>query len=119
MTPAHVEALISSGHEVVVEPASKRAFSDVEFENAGAKLSTDLNDCDLILGVKQIPIESLVADSTSVFFSHTIKAQPDNMPLLDECLRKNVRLVDYECIATDLQDRILFETESCGSNMTA
>ena len=30
------------------------------------------------------------------FFSHTIKAQPEGMPLLDEMLRKNITLLDYE-----------------------
>ena len=65
--------LPNKGHEVIVEPASKRAFSDIEFEKEGAKINSDLSGCDVILGVKQIPIESLVDDSTSVFFSHTIK----------------------------------------------
>ena len=67
--------LLNKGHEVIVEPASKRAFSDIEFEKEGAKINSDLSGCDVILGVKQIPIESLVDDSTSVFFSHTIKVK--------------------------------------------
>ena len=56
MTPSHVEKLVKSGHDVIVEPASKRAFSDVEFENAGAKLSTDLKKCDSILGFATGPL---------------------------------------------------------------
>ena len=69
------KCLLNKGHEVIVEPASKRAFSDIEFEKEGAKINSDLSGCDVILGVKQIPIESLVDDSTSVFFSHTIKVR--------------------------------------------
>ena len=69
------KCLPNKGHEVIVEPASKRAFSDIEFEKEGAKINSDLSDCDVILGVKQIPIESLVDNSTSVFFSHTIKVK--------------------------------------------
>lgn len=73
-----------------------------------SKISKDLSECDVILGVKQIPLESLVPNSTSVFFSHTIKAQPANMPLLDACLEKNVRLVDYECIAENGVRKVAF-----------
>ena len=44
----------------------------------------------------KVPIDSLMNNKTFCFFSHTIKAQPDNMDLLDACLEKNVRLIDYE-----------------------
>ena len=50
------KCLLNKGHEVIVEPASKRAFSDIEFEKEGAKINSDLSGCDVILGVKQIPI---------------------------------------------------------------
>ena len=86
LTPDHVRELIKSGHQVVVEPASKRAYPDVEYKRAGAEIKACGAECDVILGVKQIPVDSLVPNSTSVFFSHTIKAQPDNMALLDACL---------------------------------
>ena len=72
------KCLPNKGHEVIVEPASKRAFSDIEFEKEGATINSDLSRCDVILGVKQIPIESLVDNSTSVFFSHTIKVNGVN-----------------------------------------
>ena len=52
----------------------------------------------VVLGVKQVPIDSLLSDRSYIFFSHTIKAQAENMPLLRACLEKNIRLFDYECI---------------------
>ena len=75
LTPDHVKELVKKGHQVHVEPASKRAYPDIEYKNAGAEIKPCGPECDVILGVKQIPIDSLVPNSTSVFFSHTIKAQ--------------------------------------------
>ena len=108
MTPSNVAELVKRGHVVKLEPSGKRAYSDGEYVQVGAELDGNLTDCDVIFGVKQIPIDSVVADSTSVFFSHTIKAQPANMPLLDTCLEKNVTLVDYECIAENGERKVAF-----------
>jgi hypothetical protein len=54
----------------------------------------------VIFGVKEVPIENLMANKTYFFFSHTLKAQGYNMPLLDKFLDLNIRLVDFECIRT-------------------
>jgi alpha-aminoadipic semialdehyde synthase len=51
----------------------------------------------------QVPQENLIPNKTYAFFSHTIKAQSENMPLLNEILKKNIKLVDYECITADGQ----------------
>jgi len=58
----------------------------------------DISDASVIFGVKEVPIENLIANKTYFFFSHTIKAQAYNMPLLDKLLELNIRLVDFECI---------------------
>ena len=60
----------------------------------------DISEASVVFGVKQVPIDSLQSNKTFCFFSHTIKAQSDNMELLDACLEKNVRLVDYEVTIT-------------------
>ena len=65
---------------------------------AGAEIKEDLSESCVVLGVKQVPIDALLSDRSYIFFSHTIKAQPENMPLLRACLDKNIRLFDYECI---------------------
>ena len=98
LCPSHVRELVNDGISVVVQPSKSRVFSDKEFEDAGACIRNDLSECSVILGVKQVPVADLLPDKTYMFFSHTIKGQQENMPLLDECLQKNVRLVDYECI---------------------
>lgn len=57
-----------------------------------------MSPCKVIFGVKEVPMENLMANKTYFFFSHTMKAQPYNMPLLDTLLEKKVRMVDFECI---------------------
>lgn len=64
--------------------------------NAGAVINEDISEASVIFGVKQVPIDALIPGKTYCFFSHTIKAQESNMPLLDAILEKNIRLVDYE-----------------------
>ena len=66
------------------------------YANVGAKIQEDITEASCIFGVKQVPIDALISNKTFCFFSHTIKAQPDNMDLLDAMLEKNVRCVDYE-----------------------
>ena len=70
----------------------------------GAIISEDLSECDVIFGVKEVPIENIIPNKTYFFFSHTIKAQEYNMPLLDAMLEKKIRLVDFECIREDKQE---------------
>lgn len=96
LSPNHVQSLVSRGAKVVIQPSSRRAYTMKEYEKAGAVLSDDLSQADTIIGVKQPPVENLINGKTFVIFSHTIKAQPENMPLLDAVLEKRIRLVDYE-----------------------
>ena len=58
------------------------------YANVGALIQEDLSEASVIFGVKQVPIDLLEADKTFVFFSHTIKAQEANMPMLDAILEK-------------------------------
>eukprot|EP01050_Picozoa_sp_SAG11_P002908 SAG11_NODE_153_length_14352_cov_24.348323_15_plen_167_part_00 len=98
-TPSNVAELVQQhGVRVLVQPCNKRVFANAEYEAAGAELRDDLGDASVIFGVKQVPVQDLLAERTYVFFSHVIKAQPENMELLDAVLDKRVRLIDYECI---------------------
>jgi hypothetical protein len=65
---------------------------------AGAIITDDISAANTIFCVKEFPAKHLLPNKTYVLFSHTIKAQPENMPFLDACLERNVRLIDYECI---------------------
>lgn len=88
LAPSHVRHLRKQGYDVIVQPSNRRAYAMQEYLNAGAEVCEDINRASVILGVKQVPIDVLQPDKTYVFFSHTIKAQDSNMPMLDSILQK-------------------------------
>lgn len=96
LAPHHVRALTKNGVKVYVQPSNRRAYPIQAYVNAGAELREDISDVPVIIGVKQVPIDQLHPNKTYVFFSHTIKAQEANMPMLDVILERNIRLIDYE-----------------------
>jgi len=98
IAPRHVAELVKQGIKVIVQPSTRRVFSDVEYVEAGAVIQEELSECCAIVAVKEVPIDLMLANRTWMFFSHTIKAQPTGMPLLQAALERKVRLVDYECI---------------------
>lgn len=108
LAPKHVKEIVDKGiADVIVEPSTTRAFTDEEYVKAGATISKDLSQADVIFSVKEVPITKLQPNKTHVFFSHTIKAQPYNMPLLDAILERNIRLIDYERIVNDKNQRLI------------
>ncbi len=84
------------GVEVVVEPSPYRCYSNAEYDAEGIELTTYLTDCDILMGVKEVPIDHLIDEHTYLFFSHTIKKQPHNKNLLKSIIQKRIRLIDYE-----------------------
>ena len=84
--------------DFVVEPSPDRCYSDAEYRAEGISVSADLSDCDLLLGVKEVPIDNLISGKTYLFFSHTIKKQPYNKKLLQALLQKKIRIIDYEVL---------------------
>jgi saccharopine dehydrogenase (NAD+, L-lysine-forming) len=93
--------------EVVCQSSNIRCFTDDDYRAQGIKVVTDISDCDLIFGVKEVPIPNLIADKTYFFFSHTIKKQPYNRDLLRAILAKNIRMIDYETLINDDSQRII------------
>uniref|UniRef100_A0AAV1VLI7 Saccharopine dehydrogenase (NAD(+), L-glutamate-forming) n=1 Tax=Peronospora matthiolae TaxID=2874970 RepID=A0AAV1VLI7_9STRA len=107
LTPMHVKELVQQGVRVLVQPSTVRVFSDEQYLRAGATVSDDLTAANVIVGVKQVPEPALLADKTYLFFSHTIKAQPENMALLDAVLHRRITLIDYECITEASGKRLI------------
>ncbi|MCD6177599.1 MAG: hypothetical protein J7K29_07160 [Candidatus Cloacimonetes bacterium] len=108
LNPKAVQELIKKGFEVIVQPSEIRIYKDEEYRSVGAKLSIDLSQCDFIIGVKEIPIKSLIPGKPHLFFSHTIKGQDYNMPLLQKILDDNITLLDYEKIEDEKNRRLVF-----------
>lgn len=84
--------------QVVVQKSNVRAIPDSAYAEAGLLLQDDVSDCDVLFGVKEVPIDQLIPEKTYFFFSHTIKEQPYNRKLLQAVIDKNIRLVDYETL---------------------
>jgi hypothetical protein len=82
-------------------------LSDREYQLAGAEIVEDVSDCDILLGIKEVPVAQLIEGKTYLFFSHTKKKQPHNQPLLQAIIDKNIRLIDYECLEHDDGQRII------------
>lgn len=109
LTPEHVGQLIRENDiEVVVEPSPNRVFSDGDFEKAGAVISGDFSACDIVFAVKEIPSAFIAPNKTYCFFSHVIKGQKHNMPMLDTLLSQGCNLVDYEKIEDSAGRRLVF-----------
>lgn len=84
--------------DIVVESSDIRIFSDDAYRKAGVEVQADVSDADVLLGVKEVPLEALIPNKTYFFFSHTIKKQPYNRDLLRTILEKNIVLYDHETI---------------------
>lgn len=95
ISPALVSELVNRGIKVLVQPSTRRAYTMDEYERAGAIISEDLSPASLIIGVKAVPVDLLLPNKTYAFFSHTIKAQEANMPLLDAMLDKVGEIIDF------------------------
>jgi saccharopine dehydrogenase (NAD+, L-lysine forming) len=93
--------------EIWVQPSDVRCFHDSEYEAEGIVISDNMADCDILFGVKEVPVKNLIPNKTYFFFSHTIKKQPYNKTLLQEILCKNIQLVDYEVLKDVKGNRII------------
>jgi alanine dehydrogenase len=109
LIPEHVADLVKNhGIETIVQPSKKRIFTNDEYAAAGAHLQEDMRDAQFILGIKEIPHKLILPRKTYLFFSHTIKGQPYNMPLLQLLLDQECNLMDYECIKDKVGKRLVF-----------
>jgi len=109
LTPKACKTLLDSHPEasVVVEPSEIRAFSDAEYKSLGLEVENDIITADVMIGVKEVPIEALIPNKSYFFFSHTIKKQPYNRKLLQAVLAKNITLYDHETLVNDKYHRLI------------
>ncbi len=109
LTPAQAKFIKESYQdvEVVCQTSTIRCFSDYQYADEGIEIVESLEDCDIILGVKEVEIEDLLDGKTYIFFSHTIKEQPYNKKLLQSILKKKIRLIDYEVLTDEEGQRII------------
>lgn len=92
---------------VTVESSHIRVFSDLQYKSMGITVADDVSDCDILFGVKEVPVENLIPNKSYFFFSHTIKKQPHNRKLLQAVLEKNITLYDHETIVDEHNRRLI------------
>jgi len=93
--------------EIIVESSDIRIFRDSEYSDLGFNVTDDVTDADVMLGVKEVPVDFLIPNKKYFFFSHTIKKQPYNRKLLRAILDKNIELYDHETIVNNEGFRII------------
>jgi len=108
LVPADLTALRDAGIDAVVQTSTHRAFADEEFAQAGVSVQKDLSDCNVIIGIKEIPSAKLEEGKVYLFFPHVIKGQPANMPMLQRLMELKATLVDYERIVDEKNRRLIF-----------
>ncbi|MGA1793869.1 MAG: bifunctional lysine ketoglutarate reductase /saccharopine dehydrogenase family protein [Thermoplasmatota archaeon] len=109
LTPEHVRRLVND-YDIgfTVQPSDLRTFHSEDYKEAGAKVDEDLKSAEIILGIKEIPLHEIEPGKTYLFFSHTIKGQPHNMPMLRKLMELKCTLFDYEKIVDEKNRRLIF-----------
>ncbi|MFM7766980.1 MAG: alanine dehydrogenase, partial [Bacteroidota bacterium] len=95
------------GTSVTIQPSSWRCFRDEEYLAQGVNMSEDISDCDVLMGIKEVPIEQLIEGKRYCFFSHTIKKQAHNQKLMHALMGKRIAMTDYECLVDPEGNRII------------
>ena len=93
--------------KVIVQESPIRCYKDDEYRELGIEVRADVSDCDILMGIKEVPIAQLVDKKTFLFFSHTIKMQPHNKKLMRALLDKKIRMIDYEVLKDKLGNRLV------------
>ncbi|NVJ51663.1 MAG: alanine dehydrogenase [Gammaproteobacteria bacterium] len=101
LTPSAVKTLLDKGYKVDVEQSDIRVFNDQSFVQEGANLVNTPSEHQLVIGIKEPPVESILPQQVHIAFSHTIKGQPYNMPLLQRFIDQKATLFDYETIVNE------------------
>src|SRR6266850_7586867 len=93
--------------KVFCQESAVRCYRDNEYEALGIAVLPDVSFCDMLMGIKEVPISNLVPGKTYLFFSHTLKRQPHNRSLLREVLKSKIRLIDYEALKDTQGNRLV------------
>ncbi len=109
LTPAQCKWLHKNFPDlrVAAQHSTIRCYSDKEYAMAGVEVTEDMSDCDVLMGIKEVPVEMLIAGKTYLFFSHTKKIQPYNQLLFQSIIEKKITLIDYECLEHEDGTRII------------
>ena len=109
LTPKHIKKIVKKNNlEALIMSSSKRIFSDEEYLNSDAKIVDSLAKAPVIFGVKEMPLSFFEKGKTYIFFSHVIKGQEYNMPMLRKMMDLKCNLIEYERISDYQGKRLIF-----------
>lgn len=114
LIPDHVRGLKNEGIEIVVQPSDIRVFREIDYETVGATVNEDLSSCKVVFGIKEFPTAVFRKGGTYVFFSHVIKGQEYNMPMLRKMMELGCTLIDYERVMDEENRRLIFFGKQAG-----
>jgi len=109
LIPAHARELADRYPiEFRIQPSTIRIFTDDDYRLSGIPVEEGLSPCPIVLALKEIPIELIEKGKTYLFFSHTAKGQPQNMPMLKKMMDQGCTVIDYEKMVDDKGRRVLY-----------
>ena len=108
LTPSHLAELQRSfpQDEFVVQSSDIRAYSDETYRKAGVRVTDNVDDCDILFGIKEADIRTLIPNKHYFFFGHIAKMQAYNRPLLQTLMAKRITFSDYEYLVDDDNRRV-------------
>jgi len=109
LTPDDLQYLLSEySFKTIIQPSDTRIFKNEAYQKTGAVIQNDLSGCDLIIGIKEVKTEDIFKNKTYLYFSHTIKGQAYNMPMLQKLLDQKCTLIDYERMVNEKDQRLIY-----------
>ncbi len=109
LSPKQCQTVITKFDDVkiIVQNSPIRCFPDQDYQKLGIEVRQDISDCEIFLGVKEVPFEALIPEKTYLFFSHTVNKPPYNPQLLQTMINQKIRLIDYECLKNEQGNRVI------------
>lgn len=109
LTPSQCKQVLTDfpNVELIIQPSPWRAFTDEEYSKEGLTLQEDVSDCEILLGIKEVPAKDLIPGKKFVFFSHTIKKQKHNQKLFLELIKNKITMIDYESLVDKDGNRVI------------
>ncbi len=108
LRPKDVAWLVKKGIQVEVANSNLRIFKDSQYQRAGAKVVSKFKKAQLLVGIKEPLLDTLIPNAVYMVFSHTTKGQEYNRKLLTEFVRKKITLIDYEHLTGSLGERLAY-----------
>ncbi len=114
LVPEVAKLITDWGIPLIVQPEVhpetaevKRAFPYLQYQQAGAAISEEIDSANVVFGLKEIDKNFILPDKAYYFFSHTHKGQVKNRQMLKKLVQQRATLIDYELIRDENDNRLI------------